>query len=62
MSTNVLFYIELGLVHGAVLAFAFWELYKLRRDKRRDEAAASAKRAGHAEGQHPADEGRPQAR
>jgi hypothetical protein len=27
--------IELVLVFGAVLAFGFWELYRLRRDKRR---------------------------
>jgi hypothetical protein len=31
--------IELLLVFGAVLAFGFWELYSLRRDRKRSEAA-----------------------
>jgi hypothetical protein len=29
--------VELFLVFGAVLAFGFWELYSLRRDKKRTE-------------------------
>lgn len=57
MSTNTLFFIELALVHGAVLAWAFWELWSLRRDKRRAEVDASAKRARHAEGEKSANPG-----
>ncbi len=34
MSTLIL--IELALVLGLVLGFGFWELYSLRRDKKRD--------------------------
>jgi hypothetical protein len=62
MSTNTLFFIELFLVHGAVLAWAVWEVWSLRRDKRRAAAAveASAERAGHAEGEQGADPGRAQ--
>lgn len=36
MQTNYLIIIELGLVLGAVLAFGFWELYKLRRSRETD--------------------------
>jgi hypothetical protein len=31
--------IELILVFGGVLAFAFWELYSLRRDRKRSRSA-----------------------
>lgn len=48
--------IELGLIFLPVLAWAFWELWSLRRDRKRDEAA-SAERARHAEGQHGPDDG-----
>ncbi len=33
MSNNIVFGIEMLLVFGAVLAFAVWELVKLRRDR-----------------------------
>lgn len=42
--------IELGLVFGAVLGFALWELYSLRRDKRRSAAARKAERSGGGSG------------
>lgn len=35
MSGSALVLIELALIFGAVLAFGFWELWKLRQDKRR---------------------------
>jgi len=34
MSGNLLLLLEIGLVLGGVLAFGFWELWKLRRDRR----------------------------
>jgi hypothetical protein len=37
MSNNIVFGIEMLLVFGAVLAFAVWELIKLRRDRDRDD-------------------------
>lgn len=52
MSGNTIFFVELVFFHGAVLGWAFWELWTLRRDKRRD-AAASAERARLADGQRP---------
>lgn len=48
--------IELGLIFLPILAWAFWELWALRRDRKRDEVQ-SAERARHAEGQHGADDG-----
>ena len=50
MSGNTIFFVELVFFHGAVLGWAFWELWTLRRDKRRD-AAASAERARLDDGQ-----------
>lgn len=50
--------IEMTFGFGVVLAWAFWELWSLRRSQRRD-AAASAERARHTERQHGADEGGP---
>jgi hypothetical protein len=38
-------FLELFLVFGSVLAFGVWELYSLRRDKRRDKAAADRQQA-----------------
>jgi hypothetical protein len=35
MSPNSLIFLELLLVMGAVLGFCFWELWKLKRDKRK---------------------------
>lgn len=42
--------IELGLVFGAVLAFGLWELYSLRRDKRRSDAVSKAEPSGDGSG------------
>lgn len=54
--------IEMMFGFGVVLAWAFWELWSLRRDQRRDaEAAAarlSAQGSGHPERQHGPDGGR----
>lgn len=57
---NALFWIEIIGFHGIVLAWCAWEYWSLRRDKKRAEAV-SAQRAGHAEGQERAHEGRGQA-
>jgi len=57
MSGNTLFLIEMIGLHGVVLAWCAWELYALHRDKKRTEAAGSAQRAGHPEGQDPAHQG-----
>lgn len=61
MSGHAAGLIEVVLVFGVVLAWAFWELWALRRDKRRDAEAASARsaaeRPGHPERQHGADDG-----
>lgn len=58
MSGNTLFMIEIIGFHGLVLSWCAWELWSLRRDKRRAaEAAASAERAGHAEGEQAAHPG-----
>jgi len=40
METNALIIIELIVVLGAVLAFGFWELHKLRRAKESRREAA----------------------
>jgi len=59
--------VDLGLAFLPILAWAIWELWSLRRDKRREaESAARAverpvpQGSGHAEGQHGADDGGPQ--
>lgn len=57
MSANTIFFTELLLGHGVVLAWAFWELRSLRRDKQRARDSALAERAGHAEGQDGANPG-----
>ena len=44
MSETVFGLIELLLVFGAVLALGFWELYSLRRDRKRAKAAEAAAR------------------
>lgn len=36
MDGDTLILIEGGLIFGGVLAFGFWQLYSLRREKRRD--------------------------
>jgi len=41
VSSETLIFIEMVLVLGGVLGFAFWELWKLRRDKRRSETDTS---------------------
>ena len=57
------FLIEGGLFGGAALAWGFWELWSLRRDKRKTQQEQDAKQnslstgpSGHAEGQHGAHE------
>ena len=57
MSGNTLFLIEMIAFHGIVLGWCAGELYSLHRDKKRTEAAASAQRAGHSEGQDAAHPG-----
>lgn len=53
--------IEMVFGFGVVLAWAVWELWSLRRDRRRDARAASSRTptegSRHAEGQHGADNG-----
>lgn len=51
--------IELVLIFVPILGWAIWEVWSLKREKKRD--AALAKRARHAEGQHGPDDGGPQA-
>lgn len=36
--------LELLLIVGAVLGWSFWELYKLKQDKKKREAAKAAQR------------------
>lgn len=43
MNMPSLGFIELILVFGAVLAFGFWELYTLRRDRKHTEATRKAR-------------------
>lgn len=57
MTGQQVFFTELVLGHGVVLAWAIWELTSTRRSLKRDREA-SAQRARHAEGQHGPDEGR----
>jgi heme/copper-type cytochrome/quinol oxidase subunit 2 len=59
MTGNQVFIVEMVLVFGLVLAWAVWEVFSTRRSLKRDRDA-SAERARHSEGQHGADEGRPQ--
>ena len=56
MSGKTVFFIELVLGHGLVLAWAFWELRSLRRSQAKDRDLG-AERARHAEGQHRPDQG-----
>ena len=42
MSTSLLVFIELLAVFGLGIGLAGWELYPLRRERRRDEAAGGA--------------------
>ena len=35
MSSSTIVTLEMGIVAAAVLGFGFWELYKLRREKRK---------------------------
>lgn len=44
MDGETLFLIELVLLHGAVLLFAFYELWSLRRDRKKREKDADKKR------------------
>ncbi len=53
--------LDLGLAFLPILGWAIWELWSLRREKRRDaeSAARTSERSGHAERQHGADDGGP---
>lgn len=55
MNSNVLFILELIIFNGAVLAWATYEFLSVRRSRKKTESAAGE--AGHAEGQHAADDG-----
>ncbi len=52
--------VEMGFTGAAVLGFAFWQLWSISRELKRDRAEAerraSAKRAGHAVGEHRLDD------
>ena len=50
MKTSTLVLLELVLVFGGVLGFAFWELYALRRDRRDGADARSESRRADEEG------------
>ena len=39
MSSGLIIALEAGFVLGGLIAFALWEIFSLRREKRRDEAA-----------------------
>ncbi len=58
--------LDLGLAFLPILGWAIWELWSLRRDKRRDAESAArltersgSQGSGHAERQHGADDGGP---
>jgi hypothetical protein len=71
MSTNPIFLTELILCEGGAVAFAAWELWKIRPAKKKDADKAEAQSAfacaapksgspeppGHAEGEHRPDDG-----
>lgn len=44
MSSSLIIALEFTLVIGVVLGLGVWELWRLRRDKRKDEAAAPPRR------------------
>ena len=54
MSSSLLITLEMAGVLGVVLAFGFWELWSLRRDKARDKAKASEAASAdmHASAEH----------
>ena len=43
MSSSLIITLEMAGVLGVVLAFGFWELWTLRRDRERDRRADAAK-------------------
>jgi hypothetical protein len=51
VSADRLAIVELALVFGAVLAFGFWELWSLRRDRKRAEREAAASRGDDPSGE-----------
>jgi len=50
MDPHIYAIIELVLVFGAVLGFGLWELYSLRRDKKRSQQAQALDAPGPASG------------
>ena len=44
MSSTLIIALEFTAVIGVVLGLGFWELWSLRRDKKKDEAAAAPPR------------------
>ena len=44
MSSSLIIALEFTLVIGVVLGLGVWELWSLRRDKRKDDAAAPPRR------------------
>lgn len=55
MSSSLLITLEMAGVLGVVLAFGFWELWSLRRDKVRDKARDKAEEAAEKISGRPAD-------
>lgn len=50
MNGHKLALVEMVFGFGVVLAWAFWELWSLRRDKRRDAEAAAARQPAQGPG------------
>lgn len=50
MSDSVFAFLDIALVFGGVLGLGFWQLWVLRRDRKRDEAARTE---GHASRETP---------
>ncbi|MGJ3230820.1 MAG: hypothetical protein ACFE0P_03405 [Oceanicaulis sp.] len=49
MNNDIIFLVEMGLVFGLVIAFAVWELVKLRREQKADAEKAAAQKSDPAD-------------